>query len=176
MDRIIEPSAAARPGVRPMLDSRCEPRNVPGRHLPEYAGSDDVARRRVEADRAKSEIFIDDSPGRGRGVFAGRPFQKSELIEACPVIVLSASETALIDGTRLYNYYFGWERDQAAIALGFGSLYNHSKSPNAMYAKDYISGVIRVYAIADIDPGDEIFIKYNNGKPGSVEALWFDVR
>jgi len=121
-------------------------------------------------------IFVDDSPGRGRGVFAGRSFRKSELIETCPVIALSASETALIDGTRLYNYYFGWERDQAAIALGFGSLYNHSYFPNAAYVKDYASGVIRVYAIADIAPGDEIFIKYNNGKPGSTESLWFDVR
>ncbi len=176
MNRIVKPSAADRPRVPPMPDNQCEPRNVSGRHPPEYAGSDDIARGRVEADRAKSGIFADDSPGRGRGVFAGRPFQKSDLIEACPVIVLSASETALIDGTRLYDYYFGWERDQAAIALGFGSLYNHSKSPNAMYVKDYTSGVIRVHAIADIDPGDEIFIKYNNGKSGSTESLWFDVK
>lgn len=130
----------------------------------------------IEADGAEPAIFVGDSPGRGRGVFAGRPLHANELIETCPVIVLSTPETALIDGTSLYNYYFGWERDQAAIALGFGSLYNHAESPNAMYDRDYTSSVIRVRAIANISPGDEILINYNNSKAGSSAPVWFDVR
>ena len=150
MDRIIEPRTAGRPRVSPAPTIRRKPRTVPGRPSPNHAGSDGIARRKAEADRAEPAILVDTSPGRGRGVFAGRPFPEGELIEACPVIVLSASEAADIDGTRLYNYYFGWERDGAAMALGFGSLYNHSYSPNAAYIKDYTSGVIRVHAIASI--------------------------
>jgi hypothetical protein len=125
---------------------------------------------------AASAVFVGDSPGRGRGVFAARAFRAGNIIETCPVIVLAGSETALIDATRLYDYYLGWEGDQAAIALGLGSLYNHSDFPNAAYAKDYAAGVIRVRAVADIPSGHEIFIRYNTGKPGSAGPLWFDVR
>lgn len=137
--------------------------------------ADHVAARAAAICAAK-EVFVGDSPGRGRGVFARRAFHPDELIETCPVIVLAPSETALIDATKLYNYYFGWEGDRAAIALGFGSLYNHSRTPNAAYAKDYAAGVIRVRAISSIAPGGEILIRYNTGKPGSVGPLWFDVR
>ena len=37
-----------------------------------------------------------------------------------------AAERPLLDETNLYNYYFTWQDQAAAIALGYGSLYNHS--------------------------------------------------
>lgn len=113
------------------------------------------------------------SPGRGRGVFATRRYQEGDVIEVCPVIVLPEGEARRIDGTRLYDYYFGWGPDgrQAAIALGYGSLYNHSVNPNAVYRKDPELEMISFIATKPILPGEEIFITYNPG-PGS--RLWFD--
>jgi uncharacterized protein len=118
-------------------------------------------------------VEVGRSPGRGRGVFATRRFEEGDVIEVCPAIVLSAHDARRLDGTRLYHYYFGWGPDgrQAAIALGYGSLYNHSVTPNAAYHKDTETETISFIATKAILPGEEIHITYN---PGSGNLLWFD--
>ena len=80
-----------------------------------------------------ANVIVASSPGRGRGVFARRPFARNDVIEVCPVIALSERDADRLYDTGLYDYYFGWGKDgkQAAIALGYGSLYNHSFTPNA---------------------------------------------
>jgi uncharacterized protein len=78
-----------------------------------------------------------------------------------------------LGGTRLSNYCFAWGRDQVALALGYGSIYNHSYSPNARY--DDVGPQTKVFtALRDIEPGEEITVNYN-GKPRSRTAVWFDV-
>jgi SET domain-containing protein len=58
-----------------------------------------------------------------------------------------------------------------AVALGYGSLYNHSYQPNARY--DDESGQTKVFrAIRDIAPGEEIVVNYN-GEPGDETPVWF---
>src|SRR6184192_219991 len=78
---------------------------------------------------------------KGRGVFALVKFAPGEVIEAVPVILIPAREWPHIEPTvlALYIYNFGptAEQEHAAIALGYGSLYNHSYRPNAKYIKDW---------------------------------------
>jgi len=123
-----------------------------------------------------ADLIVQASPKGGRGVFAARSFAVGEVIEVCPVIALAAEDAARLDGTYLYNYYFGWGADNtgAAIALGFGSLYNHADSPNAMYRKHFDEACLSIIAVMPIAPGDEIMIKYNFGTDGSMP--WFEVR
>src|SRR5436305_320986 len=65
--------------------------------------------------------------GKGRGVFARRPIREGEVIERVPVIVLPVGEIRTPDGwTTLGDYCFLWDRGTVAVALGYGSLYNHS--------------------------------------------------
>ena len=64
---------------------------------------------------------------------------------------------------------------QAAIALGFGSLYNHETESNATYEMDFDGLVIEIYALRDIHPGHEITINYH-GEQGKVDDLWFPLR
>ena len=59
-----------------------------------------------------------------------------------------------------------------ALALGYGSLYNHSYRPNARY-EDVGPRTKSFLAIRDIG-GEEITVNYN-GKPRSRTAVWFDV-
>src|SRR3954470_15159998 len=101
-------------------------------------------------------ITVGSSAGRGRGVFAARRFEPGETIEVCPVIALSEADARTLDGTGLYDYYFGWGKDgkQAAIALGYGSLYNHSPSPNAAHHKNAADGLLSVVAVKTIAPGE----------------------
>jgi SET domain-containing protein len=104
---------------------------------------------------------------KGRGVFARRPIRKGEVIERTPVLVLPA-------GAALGDYCFEWGEGTWALALGYGSLYNHSYHPNARY-DDEDAGRVKVFtALRDIRPGEEILINYN-GDPADRTPVGFEV-
>ena len=113
---------------------------------------------------------------KGRGVFACVPIAAAELIEIAPVIVIPAEQWHHIEPTvlALYIFNFGPAEEHAAIALGHGSLYNHSYMPNAKYVKDWEGKVIRFMALRDIAPDEEITVNYN-GNPGDRNPIWFEV-
>jgi hypothetical protein len=112
--------------------------------------------------------------GKGRGVFARRPIRKGEVIERVPVLVLSIEEVRNCSGwTGLAGYCFDWGRGTVALALGYGSLYNHSYRPNARY--DDVSRQTKVFtALRGIVPGEEITVNYN-GEPKDRSPLGFKV-
>jgi uncharacterized protein len=135
------------------------------------------------SDRTPSVVSAPDvnvarSPGRGRGVFAVRRFEPGETIEVCPAILLSEADARTLDATRLHDYYFGWGEDgtQAAIVLGYGSLYNHSLTPNAEHRKNLAAGTLSIVAVRRIAAGEEIFICYETAKSADPPAVWFEVR
>jgi SET domain-containing protein len=98
---------------------------------------------------------------KGRGVFANADIKKGEILEISPLLLLPMKDFELIKKTKLYYYYFEYTDDKVAIALGFGSLYNHSYKPNARYLYDYKNKNLKYKAIKDINEGEEIFINYN---------------
>jgi len=120
-----------------------------------------------------NKIKVKKSKLHGRGVFATKDIQKGEIIEICHALVLSKSDTKKIDDTDLYNYYFSWKGGQSALALGHGSLYNHSYTPNAKYIKHASSKIISFVALQTIKSTQEITINYN-GNPLSKEKVWFE--
>jgi uncharacterized protein len=121
-------------------------------------------------------LLLGSTKTKGRGVFAGRPIVAGELIEAVPVIVIPAEQWPHVEPTvlALYIFNFGPEGEHAAIALGYGSLYNHSYLPNAEYAKSWEERLIRFIALRDIAAGEEITVNYN-GTPGDRSPIWFEV-
>lgn len=74
------------------------------------------------------------------------------------------------------KYYFlkEPEENRAAIALGFGSLYNHSYEPNATYEKQLEEGCIDFRALSDIPADTEITVNYNYGNPDDKKRLWIE--
>ena len=109
----------------------------------------------------------------GRGVFAGKEYKKGDCIEVCPMIVFSEPSIPHIDKTELAQYYYEWGDDhkKGAIALGFGSIYNHSYESNAMFVQDFIKNVINIIAITTIPKNTEITTNYN-GDPIDKTPLW----
>ncbi|HMY83809.1 MAG TPA: SET domain-containing protein [Saprospiraceae bacterium] len=118
-------------------------------------------------------IYIGDSKEKGRGVFTSLPIKAGDVIEICPVVVIPKDEIELIDRTVLYDYYFLWEEGCAAMALGYGSLYNHSYSPNVEYIMDFEDSVIIIKSLRDIASNEELTFNYN-GDPFDKERIWFD--
>lgn len=109
----------------------------------------------------------------GRGILSTQSIAEGELIERCPIIFLTEKDYPLAKQTTLLNYYFLNENeDRSAIALGYGSLYNHSYTPNATYKKYLEEGYIDFVAIKNIVPGEEITVNYNYGNPDDKKKLW----
>jgi hypothetical protein len=68
---------------------------------------------------------------------------------------------------------FEYGKGKVALALGFGSLYNHSYKPNARY-DDAPSQVKEFRALRDIKAGEEITINYN-GAEDIMDPVEFNV-
>jgi uncharacterized protein len=107
-------------------------------------------------------------------VFAAREFAVGEVVECCPVVVCPGEEEALLEQTQLRGLYFHWgDTADVALALGYGSLYNHSWTPNARYETDVESGVVRFVAVRPVAAGEEVTINYT-GEPDGRGELWFE--
>jgi hypothetical protein len=112
----------------------------------------------------------------GRGVFARRDIKKGEVIETCPVILVSRHDMSNLSESVLvtYFFYFGKKKERLVIALGFGSIYNHSYEPNAKYKIKPREKTIEFSALKDIKKDMEITVNYNYGNPKDKTPLWFE--
>lgn len=118
-------------------------------------------------------IYVGPSQIHDRGILAKKTFYPGEIIEVCSVIVIPKEQIKSIDDTVLYDYYFFWDHDTAAICLGLGSLYNHSYKPNAEYIKKFEDRTISIVCLKQIRQGEEITVNYN-GDAKSQNRVWFD--
>ena len=118
---------------------------------------------------------------KGRGVFAARPFAVGDVVEVCPVVPVRKKFDALPKELRLVVY--SWETlagapaDTHAVALGYGSLYNHNNPSNLRY--EAAAGgalLLRLIAVRDIGEGEELTINYSAEGGGAVadEDWWFE--
>lgn len=107
---------------------------------------------------------------KGRGVFAKTLIPKGTVFEKVPLLIV---DLETIDESMLMDYVYDWGRDTVAVALGYGSLYNHSYKPNARY-EDQTNRTKHFIALRDIKPDEEVTINYN-GNPKSKDKLDFTV-
>ncbi|KAI0036493.1 cytidine deaminase-like protein [Vararia minispora EC-137] len=110
---------------------------------------------------------IEYTEGKGRGVFANCPVPAHALIEVSPVLLLSAEEYEKHGKyTVLDHYTFTWRDGRMAIALGLGSLFNHSQEPNVSFSLDPLTESIRYTTTRSVLPDEELCIFYGH-------KLWF---
>ncbi len=110
---------------------------------------------------------------KGRGVYSAESISVEDTIEVCPIILIPETEKDIIHKTKLHDYYFIWPEGGICIALGYGSIYNHSFEPNAEIVFDLDNNEIIVECIKAIKPGEEILIDYSGGV--SDHEFWFEV-
>lgn len=115
-------------------------------------------------------LEIRDAKDKGRGVFARKDFAAGDVIEECPVIVLTEAEDKDVQKTILGRYVYEWEEKTSAVVLGYGSIFNHSYSPNAQYTRNFKKNLLVYTAIKDIPAGTEIVVNYN-GDPHDKAAV-----
>ena len=119
-------------------------------------------------------LYVWEDENKGRGVYTSIDISIGDVIEICPVIPIPKRDLPMIHKTFIHDYYFLWGEDmeECAIALGYGSLYNHAVHPNADFILDLENDTIDLVAIKEILPGEEITINYH-GESGCADKLWF---
>lgn len=118
-----------------------------------------------------TKIELKQSPGRGLGVFAKDDISKDEVFEITPLLKLDVDTESKV----LFDYRFFYPKcgfnQIYVIALGCGSLYNHSNQNNA----DWREGgemIFEFFATRDIKSGEEIYLNY--GGPEYFELRKLD--
>src|SRR4051812_34789070 len=165
----VAPAWTGFPRCRRMV---CDGR-MPGGCPPE-APEADLGREGRMAFVQSDAVEVKRARGKGRGVFARRPIRKGEVIERVPVLILEEEDYRKgMDGTLLAGYVFAWGEGQIALALGYGSLYNHSFKPNARY-QHVPPRTKQFVALRAIRAGEEVTVNYN-GTPKSRAKVWFNL-
>ena len=120
-------------------------------------------------------IFIDQTDGKGRGVFTSEAIPADTVIEIAAVIVMKAEDRVHLDKTLLHDYIFEWgeEKDQCAMALGLIPIYNHSYHSNCDYFMDYDEQLMMVKTVRAVEAGEELMINYN-GDWNNEKKVWFE--
>ncbi len=114
-----------------------------------------------------ADVYIKDTGTiKGRGAFAKRDFAEGEIVEQCPVIILLRPFEQL--PPRLKTMVFNWgylakTTPSHALALGFGSLYNHDNPANLRYEGAPDDEAIHYIAVRAINKDEELTINYNAG-------------
>lgn len=111
---------------------------------------------------------------KGRGVFAKRPFVEGEIVETCPVVLFHRPFDSLPEEAR--TVVFCWSTltgvpDTHALALGYGSMYNHDNPANLRCEADQEHTLLRFIATRPIAQGEELTVNYNAVGGG---AQWHD--
>lgn len=125
-------------------------------------------------------VYVKDTgTSKGRGVFALRAFSAGDVVEVCPVVVLHALREALPEEFQDRVFHWTWGPDgngTSALALGYGSLYNHNYPANLRYEVGLPTFVIRFIAVRDIELDEELTINYSGvaGAAVSDDDWWFE--
>ena len=124
----------------------------------------------------RKTIVVKKTGKKGRGVFALKDFGEGEIIETCPVINITPKERKIVEKT-IFNYYiYPWRSTlSGSLALGYGSIYNHSFSPNADWKQNFKSNSMVYRAIKPIKKGEEITVNYNGEPDDQSPVDWFEV-
>ncbi len=120
------------------------------------------------------KVQVKISEGRGFGCFAIEKIEKEEVFEECYCLPITSGGFSDYSFTfvKLNPITFDNQRlNESVLAMGFGSIYNHSNTPNSdwrIHKKYSEQGkrILQFFALRDIDKGEEIFIYYGG------ESYW----
>jgi hypothetical protein len=108
---------------------------------------------------------------KGRGIYAGRTFKKGECILRNPVIIFKDGDAKGL----IHQYTFEWDDGTSALALGLGSLMNHSFKPNVTYRYKFRQRELWFIAYREIKKWEELVFNYNHD-PDDKTPMKFKVK
>ncbi|KAF9585766.1 hypothetical protein BGW38_000851 [Lunasporangiospora selenospora] len=114
----------------------------------------------------QTHLSIQDCGAKGRGVVTKSFIPSRTLVDISPILLFPTEEyNTHGQFTQLDHYTYRWQGGMA-LALGLGSMFNHSKYPNVGFQRDFENKMIRYTTLRDIQSGEELCISYGPN-------LWF---
>ena len=110
-------------------------------------------------------VEIRDAACMGRAVFAVSPVPADTLLFSDPLMMIPADQCP--KGSVLDTIVFLWSvvmedgLNRNAIALGIGTVLNHSKLPNVIVYFEQNPNRLDFYSLRDIEPGEQLTHDYN---------------
>lgn len=106
------------------------------------------------------KTIIQKDPEKGRGVYTQDLIPKGNVIEVCQLLIFPLKSVPV----ELEGYVYQYTNDKVALALGNGSLYNHTDKSNARFYFNFQKKLLYIEAKRLILPGEEITINYGYNK------------
>jgi SET domain-containing protein len=114
----------------------------------------------------QSTLQVQDCGAKGRGVVTTAVIPARTIIDISPILLFPSEEYSTHGKyTQLDHYTYRWKGGMA-LALGLGSMFNHSSSPNVGFQRDFDNSLIRYSTMREIQVGEELCISYGPN-------LWF---
>jgi hypothetical protein len=120
-----------------------------------------------------TKVIVKNSTIRFRGVFSSVDIEEGELIERCPLLPLGFRSRYHSDPQIWQYFYTGKYCDCKEckshgfgfyVALGYGSIYNHSKDPNAHMVFNYSNLYVDIISNKYISKNEEILVNFEKEK------------
>ncbi len=108
-----------------------------------------------------ANIEVKESLIHGYGVFTTKDFRQGEVVEECPSVDLPTNYQELPKCIQRYSFS---DKGLPSLVLGYGMVYNHSKSPNAYYVIAGPTDDVR-FIFSTFEPiksGEELLIDYGS--------------
>lgn len=99
----------------------------------------------------------------GRGVMTTQGIKKHQVVMKVDTIVIPKHQAKHVHNTILDNYVYDSGDGLSLVALGLGSLFNHSSSPSIGYVVKRLNNgryIIIYKALRNIKANEQLFIDY----------------
>ena len=104
--------------------------------------------------------YVKRTRGKGWGAYCSKRIPKGTIFNVTTLLVLTATEAKLMSGSSLEPYWYEFGSKGRAIALGLGSIMNHSDHPNCSYHFAKKRRTLSFYALRDIPAHQELTHDY----------------
>lgn len=107
----------------------------------------------------------------GRGLYADKLIRNDEVIMQCELLVLSESDTKVINKTELQHYTFAYDKQRDCLVLGLGEIFNHADEPNTTFKLVWLGDrhIMEFRANKAIESGAQLMINYNSDVNVNIE-------
>ena len=102
----------------------------------------------------------------GATVVAKRDFSEGDIIEVCPIVVLSQRDSDFIESTGFKDACYPHKR-RLVLVGGYGPIYNSSEDPNASFKIHSEERALVITADRDINNGEFIYVERGESPPVS---------
>ena len=111
----------------------------------------------------------------GRGVYTSEDIPSGKTVEVVPVILLPLKSQPF--PAQIRRLVYNWSKTHVALALGYGSLYNHSDQPNLVFTRGKNDLSFLFKTLRAIAAGEQLTISYDYLGTGESprKRSWFEI-